>query len=187
MRNVALVGNMAAGKTTLATALVNEGFERISFAGLMKEMFARAYGDLNKGQEYSVTNQDGSVTTKSAREILQGIGQYIKHVDRNFWIKVTLNDIAGKEGPFVNEDTRFMFEAQALRDEGWLIVGISTPDDIRIERYKVLYGREPRPEELNHESEVEVPAILKEADILVDGTGDVNETIRNIISAATGT
>ena len=172
-RNIAIVGRMYAGKTTLANALVRDfGYTRVAMAGPLKQLAFMAYGeDVVKDKEYATTDLNtGDVTFKSGRAILQGIGQSIKVVDRDIWLKMFIADTAHmKREPYVVDDVRFGFEADYLRDNGWGIVMVKTPDWTRIQRAKFSTGRVPTPEELNHESEREVDNI--KADYLYIGEG----------------
>jgi hypothetical protein len=152
---------MAAGKSTVAEALVDAGYHRMSFAAPLKNVAALAYGRVDKSARYEVTSIDGETTDISGREVLQRVGQSIKGHDRDFWLRCFLRD-AGNYGdtPLVVDDGRFLFERDALRSAGWLIVGINTASSVRHQRYETLYGRAPTPEEENHESEREVPEIV---------------------------
>ena len=187
MRNVALFGSMAAGKSTIAAALEDAGFHRMSFAAPLKNIAALAYGNVVKGEMYEVTplmpGYDKHLI--SGREILQGIGQTIKSVDRDFWVKCFLRDAARYAGmPLVVDDGRFLFERDILKENGWLIVGIDTPDDVRYDRYQTLYGRRPTRDEATHESEREVPEIVQTADIILDGTTEAYKNVAVILKEA---
>lgn len=182
--NIAFVGRMAAGKSTLANLLgLFYGYVRVSHADGIKEMAALAYGPIDKVKEYTVATRAGGHNILTGREILQGIGQTVKYLDRDFWIKTTLNRAAKIDGPVVNDDTRFVFEADALRDAGWLIVGVDTPDEVRMQRYEELYGRRPTESELSHESEREIDAII--CDRRIDGTADPVATLRGLMDSLT--
>lgn len=162
-RNIAIVGKMYAGKTTLANELVKgHGYTRVAMAGPLKQLALLAYGeDVVKDKEYSTIDlTTGEAIFKSGRAILQGIGQSIKAVDRDIWLKVFINDTAkmGRE-PYVVDDVRFGFEADYLREKGWLIVKVLTPEHTRVNRATFNTGRKPTKEELNHESEREVDDI----------------------------
>jgi dephospho-CoA kinase len=157
--NIALVGRMYAGKTTMANALMPFGYKRVLMAGPLKKLGEIAYGEEpRKDKMYETTDLDtGLVTMKSGRQILQGIGQSIKVVDRDIWLKIFIND-TNQMGfdKYVVDDVRFGFEADYLRDQGWAIVLIDTPEETRIDRAIALTGRAPTREELDHESEREV-------------------------------
>lgn len=187
--NIGLAGNMYAGKSTIAAALTEYGYQRMSFAGPLKNVAALAYGTIDKSDTYETVKPYGNTDTaftveKSGREILQGIGQAIKSVDRDFWIKCFLRDAQRYPGvPLVVDDLRFKFEMQALRDAGWFIVGVQTPLGERMARAEAISGRRPSEAEMTHESEVEVPAIMDTADWIVSGYGDPYEEAKAILDA----
>jgi hypothetical protein len=187
LKNVALFGSMAAGKSSIAAGLEDAGYHRMSFAAPLKNIAALAYGNVVKGEMYEVTPLIPGFDKHliSGREILQGIGQTVKSLDRDFWIKCFLREAARYETmPLVVDDGRFLFERDILREHGWVIVGIDTPKDVRYTRYQTLYGRYPSKDESNHESEREVPQIVEEADIRVDGTADPYTNVAKILRLA---
>ena len=190
MKNVALFGQMYAGKSTIADALTDAGYHRLSFAGPLKNVAALAYGPINKTEDYATSesvNDWTGIRLKSGRQILQEVGQTIKAVDRDFWLKCFFRDADNYLGvPLVVDDGRFLFEYQALRDSLWLCVGVRTEDSVRWQRAVSLNGREPTPEEKNHESERQVPEILDKCDIIVDGTADAYANVKKILLYARG-
>lgn len=163
MKNIAIVGKMYAGKTTLANALVeNHGYSLSRMAGPLKAIAHLAYGEeVQKGREYDTIDKDsGFVVVKTGRQLLQQIGQSMKLVDRDLWLKCFINDAKFRNAaPYVVDDVRFAFEANYLRKHKWLIVRIETSEDIRVERAVALTGKAPTEEELTHESEREVDDI----------------------------
>lgn len=173
--NIAIVGKMYAGKTTLAKQLVESyGYTRVAMAGPLKQLALIAYGeDIQKDKEYSTIDLwTGLAIEKTGRAILQGIGQSLKVVDRDIWLKIFINDTTNmNKYPYVVDDVRFVFEANYLRAQGWLVIRVDTPDKIRIERAVKVNGRKPSDQELNHESEKEVDLI--KADIIVPGDMDI--------------
>lgn len=187
--SVAIVGEFASGKTTLANTLIESfGYRRVSFAGRLKEMAREVYGPegpIEKTKEYEVwpLNWDDPGTL-SGREILQRLGQSVKELDRLFWVRWLMNDIDRGhwgDGPFVTDDCRFTYEAEALKERGFLIARIMTPVRVRMQRYEMTYGRLPTDAEMNHPSETEVQNI--EWDILLDGTQTVAELAYNLTEA----
>jgi dephospho-CoA kinase len=176
-RNIAIVGKMYAGKTTLANQLVEDhGYSRVAMAGPLKLLAQLAYGEfVEKDKEYATTDRDtGDVVVKTGRSILQGIGQSLKYVDRDIWLKIFVNDTTNMDrAPYVVDDVRFRFEADYLRDQGWMIVGVLTNDDERIRRAVELAGKAPTDAELNHESEREAESI--EVDAFVSGNADMKD------------
>ena len=183
MRNIAITGRMAAGKTTISDELVNRhGYTRVAFAGRLKDIAAQVYGGgqpVEKGRTYEVTREsDGGVVLLNGREILQQLGQSVKALDRDLWVRWLLADIADEahgEGPYVLDDLRFPYEAEALKAAGWMVVKVITPREVRHDRYERLYGSRPSESMENHPSEVGVDDIREHYVILGDGntTDDV--------------
>lgn len=173
--NIAIVGRMYAGKTTLAEQLVKDhGYSRRAMAGPLKALSELAYGEvIAKDKDYpTIDLWTGVEVNKSGREILQGVGQALKVVDRDIWLKCFINDTTrANEEPYVVDDVRFAFEANYLRSQGWVIVKVDTPRETRIKRAEKLNGRRPTDKELNHESEAEVDSIRP--DIVVPGDMDM--------------
>lgn len=178
MRSIAIVGEFAAGKTTLADYLVQHyGYTRVSFAHRLKEVAAAVYNGglpIEKNLMYPVVKSDIGGCELSGRAILQELGQSVKALDEHFWIRWLLADIdAGLygDGPFVSDDTRFPYEADALRTRGFMVARLSTPTPVRLTRYEQLYGRRPTDAEMRHPSEVESRKI--EEDFSLNGTKPV--------------
>lgn len=168
---------MYAGKTTLANELVaGYGYTRVAMAGPLKLLASMAYGEfVEKDKEYpTIDRKSGDLVIKTGRSILQQIGQSLKDVDRDIWLKIFIADTKQMEKePYVVDDVRFQFEADYLRDQGWLIVRVETPEQERIQRAVKLTGKAPTKEELSHESEVEVDEI--EYDVFVPGDNPIGK------------
>lgn len=188
LRSVAVVGKMAAGKTTLADRLIKEyGYSRISFAERMRFIASQVYGDGNlirKAEDYAVTRETGRVEFISGREVLQELGQAVKSLDRDLWIKWLAYDMkAGLygKGPFVIDDCRFSFEADFLKGLGFTVVKLDTDMPTRMARYEKLYGRPPSFNELRHPSETEVDKIVP--DVVIPGEYQVAELARLVVGS----
>jgi hypothetical protein len=189
MHNLAIVGGFAAGKTTLSEGLVQQGWTRVSFARLLKEMAARAYGEeIQKNKTYSMRDL-GSGETRgiTGRRVLQELGQSVKSMDRDFWISSLLSDIRSGvygNGPYVTDDCRFPYEADALRLRGFVIVRLDVPLDTRIRRYYATYGNYPTPAELVHPSEIELVDI--EVDHVINGEQDPKDILMEVYKIGMG-
>jgi dephospho-CoA kinase len=166
-KNIAISGKFAVGKTSAAEILVNNaGYKRLSMAQPIKDFVLQAYGTIDKGATLT-TYPDGS---KSVRQVMQEVGQRMKEVDRNIWLKMLKSQIdecfyVGT--PVVIDDMRFPFEAEFLRANGFIIARLTAPDSVRFARYSAIYGRPPSHKEIHDTSEVHVPLIS--ADIEIDG------------------
>lgn len=195
MMNIAIVGKMGSGKSSLANYLVDvHKYTRVANAGALKTLAEMAYGPIDKGKTYRITKPhfippgfggaslvgetEYRDTEVSGREILQGIGQTLKEFDRDIWLKAMERSMMEHTGPFVCDDTRFKFEAEWLKARGWLVVSLYVPTEVRMERYKNLYGRYPTEEEMNHPSETEVYDI--DYDLLLTTTVPVPELVEQI-------
>lgn len=185
MRNIALFGQMASGKSAIASALVDAGYVQLAFAQPLKNISELAYGKVDKSGEYEVTSLEGVVHIVSGREVLQRVGQSIKSHDRDFWLRCFFRAATHYlDTPLVVDDGRFAFERDALAAKEWLIVGIDTPEGVRRERYKAVYGRPPTEVELNHQSEIELPEIIASANIIIDGEADPYANVRQLLEEA---
>ncbi len=177
---------MQSGKSTLADALVDSGYTRLSLAAALKEFAAMAYGPVGKSTEYEVVDLvSGEKNKISGRVVLQRLGQSVKVMDRDFWIKILLNNAKMYlDTPLVVDDMRFPYEEDAFRAADWLIVGVNASTAERMRRAEALTGREPTSEELSHDSEKFVPGIIERADVIVQGERDVYENVKLILEEA---
>ena len=156
LNNIVLVGRFGTGKSTVAQVLVDEyGYGRASLASNIKSLARDAYGTLDKGKHVRVTSRDGKHRDITIRQVLQELGEAVKDMDRDLWLRLLLNDIQFATGPLVVDDARFPFEAEALRQRGWVIARLYAPQMILMERYKDAYGRLPTEAEMNHVSETQ--------------------------------
>ena len=187
-RSVAVVGKFASGKTTLAERLIKDySYTRVGFANRLKEMAAAVYGGASgivpKQATFFVTRSSGKRDEITGRQLLQELGQSVKALDRDLWIRWLENDIqsgAYGAGPFVIDDCRFPYEADFLRDQlGFVVVKLDTPDAVRILRYEKTYGRTPSEAEQNHPSETEVDNIVP--DLVMPGDIPVGDLARLVV------
>jgi hypothetical protein len=129
---------MGAGKSTIASELVESyGYRHHSWAAPLRDLFAMAFDPdaldpqrypKVKARQYEVRLRDGQLIQRSGRELLQRIGTDAMrdNVDADFWIKTGLRRL-DEGGPWVNDDTRFLNEAQVLRERGFLIIRLVRP------------------------------------------------------------
>jgi dephospho-CoA kinase len=154
--NIALIGKMATGKTTIAQGLVDSfGYTRFSWAQPVKDIGALAYGEVDKSLPYEVRLADGTHGIRTGREILQRIGTDAlrDQVDQDFWIKAGERRLDRfPHERYVNDDTRFPNEVEALLRRGWIVVRVEVPDDLRRSRLYTAYGSVDETL-LNHPSE----------------------------------
>ena len=141
MARIALVGNMRSGKDTFANVLVKEyGYTEIAFADelkrICKELFPEQFKNGNK-----------------PREILQNVGQCMRSIDYDVWVKALDRKIKQYDGKnLVITDVRYPNEVAYLENNGFIIVQLVVDRSILEERCKAT---DPNfnPTQLDHESE----------------------------------
>lgn len=169
---IALFGKIRSGKDTVGKILIEEhGFKRFAFGdgigAIIQEYFPEAWAGGKPRKHY------------------QHIGQQLRVLNPNVWINYMLHNIdketcrkrqqwaIGKEdSPHLNvvvTDGRQINEAERLKEEGFLIVRVVCPEEIRIERMKAL-GDLFKPEDLKHETELNVDRITPDVEIINDGS-----------------
>jgi dephospho-CoA kinase len=185
MRNIAIFGAMYSGKTTLAAALTELGYVKVSFADPLRNIAALAYGTIDKSKMYDVAHYNESNEQISGREILQKLGEGVKQIDRDFWLKCFLRDSKRYlDQQIVLDDGRFQFELEALKENGYLTVGVDTPEEVRLSRALMVNGRYPTYIEMNHISEIEIPFVMNKVDVVIDGTGDIYREVGKVLEKA---
>ena len=124
---IAFAGGMAAGKTSVATAIAERYSDSqiLSFASPVKEIALNIFGMKQKN-----------------RRLLQDIGTAYRRRDRDIWVNVLLSRIdEGKEVVIV-DDVRYENELIALKSKGFKIIWLETSQKERIRRLKEKYGVE---------------------------------------------
>ena len=185
--SVALVGRQGAGKSLIASLLVkNHGYLRHSWADGVRHVFEMAYETITpanypsiKARKYDtkITDHEGTrVVQRTGGELLQLIGAEAlrQQVDQDFWIKAGVRTLFLEQ--MVNDDTRYLNEAEALRNRGWVIVRVNAPDEIR----KARLGGGFRPE--NHSSETEQQFISADYDIDNDEITDMDSIMFDLVA-----
>lgn len=193
MKNIAIAGKFAVGKTSVANILeANHNYVRMSIASSLKqfvnEMYARdVYGSdenavLQKSDIVFINAPDGRKAV-TVRQLLQDIGNTMKTIDQDIWLRgvrhqVLLWNEMGKS--VVIDDVRFPREAEYLKLIGFVNVRLTASDTTRLERYFRTYGIKPSPQEMNDKSEVLVDAIQPDYDL--DGERSAEE-LADVIAA----
>lgn len=113
---IAISGKMQAGKTTCADYLVQEyGFDKYSFAASLKSALLLA----------GVTPENLRRKPPLVRQLMQVYGQVMRDQNPSHWIDRTLAELDIDDPEFVVvDDLRFLNEAEALRDLGWILIRV---------------------------------------------------------------
>ena len=121
---VAICGPMASGKSSLAEQLIGgHDFSRVSLARGVKLMGNQILESLiNSGLI------DAEQRQIKQRRMLQTIGAAGREIDPMMWINDTIR-CAEAHDRVVVDDLRFVNEAMALSDQGFIIIRLNFPDD----------------------------------------------------------
>lgn len=143
LERIAFAGPMCSGKTTLANFLVEDyHYNRVNFARLLKETAAKLYGAVSKDDE--------------GRKLLQEFADDLKKWDPNLFTTHLLLDVQKFQRDVlplvVLDDLRFKHEYDALKKNGFTIIGVHCQEDVRMERIRNLYP-DTDPARFTHPSE----------------------------------
>ena len=189
---IAICGKLRSGKTTAAIHLhAMHGFETASFGGVLR-LYAEqlfAYSDVYKSVPITKPDPFGGTMTighRKPRRLLQDFGQAMRKLDENIWInhvEERIKDIereallADRPARVVIDDLRQPDEYEWAKANGFVIVRINAPDELRIERAKAA-GDDFSEEDLTHETEQYVDGFV--VDFEIDNEGDTAELERKI-------
>lgn len=122
MSAIGFVGYPGTGKDAIAQELVaNYGYERIAFGDPVKEMLLTL--DPVYADDYAVLDRYKRQSKHFTREKLQNVGQYMRDIDPDHWIR-KIEEI-GIPQRAVFTDIRYFNElAYVQRNCGGLIIGI---------------------------------------------------------------
>lgn len=126
--NIAFIGKAGSGKSTCADILIERfKYERLSFAEPLKV----------------------GCGTRDDRGLLQKVGHGMRDLFPDFWVNLAIADMQqrneterwwdhgmGQPPHFVNDDTRYLNEAEKLKAEGFVIVRVAAPRHTRLDRLR---------------------------------------------------
>lgn len=134
LTRIAFYGPMCSGKTWCADYLVKySNYRKVAFATKLKAIAYELFGVQGKDDE--------------GRRVMQALGQGMRAIDNDVWIKYLLADVAryevmehkGRTLPIVLDDLRLVHEAKALKRSGFTLIRVDCPDEVREERIARLY------------------------------------------------
>jgi hypothetical protein len=153
-------GRFTAGKTTACRYFVDNptkfgDFKEVNFADKLKEVAVDLFG-----------------MTKKDRTLLQKLGtEAMRSIDPDVWVKYVFNrsipmaeahfesqpDFKKKHSEYLSfaiGDGRYENEVDFAKKAGAINVFIDVKEEIRMERYKSIYGHYPTEEQMKHASEL---------------------------------
>ena len=136
---IAIYGPMCSGKSTVANIIKDENshYEIYSFGGRIKELAAELFN-----------------MEKKDRSLLINIADKMREIDEDVWAKYIMNQTKEKEFCLI-DDLRFQNELNYL--EGWKIIALTTPLEVRMERIRNEYKEdcEDHIKNMTHKSETD--------------------------------
>lgn len=183
---IAITGKMRSGKTTAADYLwMKYDFKILSFGEPIKriadEYFKHLYEPIYENCPFS-ENGKSIAGYKKPRKLLQQIGQLFRQIDEDVWIKRAEQTMKYYEQyrdtrGIVIDDLRQPNEYEWARANGFVIIRINAPDELRIERAKAA-GDDFDINDLTHETEKHVDTFA--VDYEVSNSGDIRDLERQI-------
>lgn len=151
---IAIAGQLRSGKDTMAKYLVSQGFEHCKLSEGITDIASVFLEDIfgEKGKK---------------REIYTTIGQSMRQLDPEVWLKYTWGN-APKTKNVVISDVRQKNEEEFLRSQGFVIVGVESPMTMRYER--AMEDGDFKESDMNHETELSVQTISCDYYIQNEGT-----------------
>jgi|SRR5690625_1346882 len=182
---IALTGRMRSGKSTIADYLwLKHDFAKVSFASDLKYVADRLFSHLYEPIYEDCPFSEGGRTIKEYRKpraLLQTLGQKMREIDEDVWIKQVEQDVKLAEAwrrtaGVVIDDLRQPNEYEWAKDNGFVIIRVDTDDDVRLERAKRA-GDVFKTEDLRHETEQFIDDIQADIDIW-NGEGVSEDDLR---------
>lgn len=168
---IALFGKMRSGKDTVGEMLINDyNFKRFAFGEGIGQIIEEYFPEV-------------LMEGKKPRHHYQFIGQQLRQLDEDVWIKYLLKSIAEYEQEseesvrVVITDGRQSNEAVKLKEQGFVIVKVEAPDKVRMERI-IQAGDQFTPELFQHETELQVDQI--NPDYIITNDKDLKHLDRQI-------
>lgn len=167
--NIVFYGKAGAGKSTCADYLVDQhGYKKLSFAGPLKEIAVRLWGD----------------EAFKDRGRLQDLGTKLREIDEDVWVNPMLRSVDESDAPIVNDDTRFPNEYWRLKERGFVFVRVLANEALRVDRLMRI-GKLDDLSQLNHESETAVngfEAVQQGIvpDFTIQNVGLLQETLQQV-------
>ncbi|QAY26946.1 deoxynucleoside monophosphate kinase [Streptomyces phage Shawty] len=139
-KSIGLIGRAQSGKDTVGARLRQRyGYQRVAFADPLKRAALNMDPYIPTG--YGVTVRLSAliadvgwdyakVQYPEVRRILQHVGQTVREIDPEFWVRAAVPAIEAAERlglPVVVTDVRYENEARALRDRGFSMVRVTRP------------------------------------------------------------
>src|SRR5690625_2402589 len=173
---IAICGQLRSGKSLIAEHLqTNKGFKIISFGSRLKqaadELFA--YSEVYKPEIITAPCPFGGkreIGRKKPRRLYQDFGEALRALDGDIWITHAEQAMKAYElfrdtKGIVLDDLRQPRELEWARANGYTIIRVTAPEDVRVERATAL-GDDFDTGSLTHETEIHVDGFVVDTRVL---------------------
>jgi len=183
---IALTGRMRSGKTTIADHLwLKHDFAKVSFASSLKLTADRLFSHLYEPIYEDCPFSEGGRTVKDYRKpraLLQELGQKMREIDEDVWIKQAEQDVKLAEAwrgtaGVVIDDLRQPNEYEWARANGFIIIRVEADEALRLKRAE-QEGDSFSAEDMAHDTEQHVDGFSVDYTIVNDG--DMNDLERQV-------
>jgi dephospho-CoA kinase len=162
----ALTGKMRAGKDEISNHLhIRYGFDKVAFGDALKRIAHETFPWISEGSK--------------PRALYQQFGQLMREIDSDVWIKHAERKVKGTIDFRVNTgaervgivitDLRQQNEYDWARANGFTIIRVTAPDDVRIAR-AIRAGDSFSENDLEHVTESAIDGFAVDYDIVNDGS-----------------
>lgn len=176
---VALTGKMRAGKDTVAHHLyISHGFDKVAFGDELKRLAHETFPDVG--------------ILSKPRALYQQFGQLMRTIDGDVWVKhverkinaiVNFRSSTDDRIGIVLTDVRQPNEVEWARANGFTIIRVTAPDDVRRHRAEQA-GDYFTADDFEHETELHVDGFAVDYEIANDGTvEELKEKVDAIMEA----
>jgi len=165
---LAICGKLRAGKDEVAQHLyIRHGFDRVAFGDALKRNAHAVFPWISDGTK--------------PRALYQQFGQLMREIDPDVWIKHAERSVQGAIDFRVNTgaervgivltDVRQQNEVAWCRENGFTLIRVTAPDEVRIAR-AIGAGDSFVENDLVHSTELAIDGFAVDAEIVNDGSVD---------------
>lgn len=183
---IALTGRMRSGKSTIADHLwLKHDFAKVSFASSLKQLADRLFSHLYEPIYEDCSISEGGRSVKEYRKpraLLQTLGQKLREIDEDVWIKQAEQDVELAEAwrstaGVVIDDLRQPNEYEWARANGFIIIRVEADEALRLKRAEQA-GDSFSEEDLAHDTEQHSDKF--DVDYTIVNNGDMDELERQV-------
>lgn len=115
---IAFLGKAGSGKNYQCSKLIKCGYRKLSFADPLRKLACKVIGlDFDKAMEqYDELKKTKLINDYTFRNILEQLGEGVRDIEPNFWVKAVIDEIRGSIKDICIDDVRYPNEYIELHD-----------------------------------------------------------------------